>query len=397
MPLSFGFLSPYPPRQHWLDTFTRSLAEQLTAIGHRTGLVRMVDAQTLPPRGSQGGDDSHDEVDPAVLLAAAALASFDVAVVQFELGSQRGVPATTVGAVAGRLRVPMIVVVHAAHTQPTDRQREVFHRVVYRAAAVVTTSDTVRRQLIADYAADPATVVVIPYGTAVCLPAVDRQPRHEPPTILTWGLLAPGDGIESMIDAMTTLRHLELAPHYLVVGPTHPQALTRHGETYRHRLMARTIDRDVARLVSFRVADLTGSELSAILGQADVVALPYAKSRAPSTSEVLADTMAAGKPVVATAFADAVQLLSDGAGIVVPHDDPAALADALRRVLTEPDLAARMGRRAIEIHPERAWSAVARRYQRLAQDVAGNRLPAAVIGSPSYVPSGRPVAGRGAP
>jgi hypothetical protein len=47
-------------------------------------------------------------------------------------------------------------------------------------------------------------------------------------------------------------------------------------------------------------------------------------------------------------------------------------------VLTEPELAAAMSRRAIEIYPERPWPAVADRYQRLAEEVVGNELPTAV-------------------
>ena len=378
MPLSFGFLSPDPTRQHGLDAFTRSLTDQLAAIGHRTGVVRMVDARTPQPQTARDRPAQHvDDVRDRASLAAAALATFDVAVVQFEFGFQRGVPAAMVSAVVDRLTVPMIVVAHAAHTQPPS-QREMFHRMFFHAAAVVTTSDTVRRQLIRDYGAASETLVVIPCATPVCQPATAQRAPGEPPTILTWGLLAPGSGIESMIDAMTTLRHLEPVPRYLVAGPTHPTVLGQQGEAYRHRLMARTIDRDVAHLVDFRAAHLTSTELSAAFAQADVVALPYEKSRAQAMSEVLADTVAAGKPVVATAFSHAIQLLSGGAGIIVPHDDPPALADALRRVLTQPDLAAAMSRRATETYPERAWPAVARRYLRLAEDVVANRLPATV-------------------
>ena len=52
--------------------------------------------------------------------------------------------------------------------------------------------------------------------------------------------------------------------------------------------------------------------------------------------------IASGRPVVATAFPHAVELLGSGAGIVVDHDDPDALAAALRRLLTEPRLAGSM-------------------------------------------------------
>ena len=80
------------------------------------------------------------------------------------------------------------------------------------------------------------------------------------------------------------------------------------------------------------------SSLTALIQSAAVVVLPY-DSTDQVTSGVLVDAIASGRPVVATAFPHAVELLGSGAGIVVDHDDPDALASALRRVLTQPRLA----------------------------------------------------------
>jgi glycosyltransferase involved in cell wall biosynthesis len=110
------------------------------------------------------------------------------------------------------------------------------------------------------------------------------------------------------------------------------------------------------------------SSLTRLIQQAAVVVLPY-DSRDQVTSGVLVDAIAAGRPVVATAFPHAVELLSSGAGIVVPHENPAALALALRRVLTEPDLAADMTNEAGRLAPQLGWQAVARSYAHLADEV----------------------------
>ena len=79
-------------------------------------------------------------------------------------------------------------------------------------------------------------------------------------------------------------------------------------------------------------------ELAELVRQADVVLLPY-DSREQVTSGVLIEAVAAGRPVVSTAFPHAIELLADGTGLVVPQRDPAALEAALRRVLSEPGLA----------------------------------------------------------
>ena len=105
------------------------------------------------------------------------------------------------------------------------------------------------------------------------------------------------------------------------------------------------------------------SSLTALVQSAAVVVLPY-DSTDQVTSGVLVDAIACGRPVVATAFPHAVELLGTGAGIVVGHDDPDALASALRRVLTQPRLAGSMAAEARRLAPEMAWPVVASAYLR---------------------------------
>jgi glycosyltransferase involved in cell wall biosynthesis len=114
------------------------------------------------------------------------------------------------------------------------------------------------------------------------------------------------------------------------------------------------------------------SMLTDLIQSAAVVVLPY-DSTDQVTSGVLVDAIASGRPVVATAFPHAIELLSSGAGIVVGHDDPDALASALRRVLTQPRLAGDMAAEARRMAPEMAWPVVAREYLSLAHRVLTQR------------------------
>jgi glycosyltransferase involved in cell wall biosynthesis len=109
---------------------------------------------------------------------------------------------------------------------------------------------------------------------------------------------------------------------------------------------------------------------------ADVVLLPY-DSREQVTSGVLVEAVAAGRPVVSTAFPHAVELLQDGPGLVVPQRDPAALEAALRRVLTEPGLARHLAEQARLRADSLLWSSVATQYRRLAQSLVA--LPLAGV------------------
>jgi UDP-N-acetylglucosamine:LPS N-acetylglucosamine transferase len=76
---------------------------------------------------------------------------------------------------------------------------------------------------------------------------------------------------------------------------------------------------------------------------------------------------------VATAFPHAVELLGTGAGMVVDHDDPDALASALRRLLTEPHLADAMAAEARRLAPTMAWPVVADAFVRVARGLLAQR------------------------
>jgi glycosyltransferase involved in cell wall biosynthesis len=190
--------------------------------------------------------------------------------------------------------------------------------------------------------------------------------------MLTWGLIGPGKGVERVVDAMGSLHGLPGRPRYLVAGRTHPKVLAADGEAYRNARMEQARRGGVADSVHFDTGYRSVSMLTALIQSAAVVVLPY-DSTDQVTSGVLVDAVACGRPVVATAFPHAVELLGSGAGIVVDHDDPDALASALRRVLTQPRLAGTMAAEARRLAPELAWSGVARAYLGLARKTLSQR------------------------
>jgi polysaccharide biosynthesis protein PslF len=373
--LSFGILSTFPPTQCGIATFSASLSDALTAAGDSTGVVRLVDE----PEPLSGRVIHHLVRDHgSVAEAAVALDDHQVLIVQHEFGLYGGSDGAHVLDVIDLVAAPVIVIAHTVLSTPSIHQREILERVVDRADALVVMSMTARERLLAGYDVDATKVVVIPHGAVSESSAAGAYRRPGPPRLLTWGLLGPGKGIGGAIDALSRLRGLNPAPHYRIVGQTHPRVLARDGEAYRTSLAARATERGVADLVSFHPAYLDGGALRRVVAEADVVVLPY-ESREQVTSGVLIEAVAARKPVVATAFPHAVELLASGAGLVVPHADPDALADAVRRVLTEPDLAATMIRRATAAAPDLRWSEVAARYRTLGAELMDARRSMVVL------------------
>ena len=375
MTISYGFLSTYPPTQCALATFSASLLAALTSpLGRdRAGVVRVVDSAAYADRPEVVGHlpvKGPVDVGPVV----AALDRHDVVIVQHQHGIFGGADGADLLPVLRRLRAPAIAVLHTVLSRPTLHQKAVLEQVVKLADAVVTTTEAARTRLAAQYDVDLAKVTVIRHGGLERPPLQVLGPSAKP-TILTWGLLGPGKGIEWAIAGLRMVRHLLPRPQYVIAGQTHPRVLAEQGEAYRLMLYARTRAFGLAGLVAFERGYLEQSRLERLVGRADVVMLPY-DSPDQVASGVLVEALAAHKPVIATTFPHAVELLSDGAGLLVPHRDGPAIGAALKRVLTDPELASAMSAEARRVSQGSGWSAVAERYRALAVTLLTRRLVA---------------------
>jgi polysaccharide biosynthesis protein PslF len=358
--LSVGFLSSYPPTQCGLATFTASLERGLIDSGTPVGVVR-VRLDDHDPELLAGTTDADVVlgVDDGTATAADVLNRFDVTIVQHEFGVFGGRDGERVLEVAERLTNALITVLHTVLVAPTPHQRFIVEELGLKSDRLVVMTRAARQRLLRHYDVDEAKVIVIPHGAN----AVSRVlgPKVERPTLLTWGLLGPGKGIERVIGALAALRDQDPLPRYLVVGRTHPRVVEHEGERYRRSLEALAHDIGVSHMVEFVDEYLDAESMEGYLAHSDAVVLPY-DSLDQITSGVLVEAVAAGKPVVATRFPHAVELLSTGAGIVVAHDDPLAMSEALFAALYDSEAATSMRRRAIALSGALLWPAVARRY-----------------------------------
>jgi glycosyltransferase involved in cell wall biosynthesis len=366
MSTRFGFVSTFPPTQCGLATFTAALRDALVHSSADLGrVVRLVDTPAPPP-----GDEVVAQLvanDSASLdRAAEQLNLCDIAIVQHEYGVYGGADGSEILHLLDQVRVPCVVVLHTVLTGPTPHQRQVLESVIAKADAVVTMTMTARERLAAGYAVDLAKVCIIAHG-APALETTTAQPTFRTGrfTILTWGLLGPGKGIEWGIEAMAMLRDLAPMPRYLVAGQTHPKVLLHEGDAYRDRLREQVRQADLGSCVTFEGHYRNTGSLAALVRSADVVLLPY-DSTEQVTSGVLIEAVAAGKPVVATEFPHAREVLAGGAGLLVPHRDPAAIATALRSVIVRGDVMRRITDAAAATAPQLLWPVIADQYRELA-------------------------------
>ncbi|MCE2736657.1 MAG: glycosyltransferase [Ilumatobacteraceae bacterium] len=285
--------------------------------------------------------------------------SYDVLFLQHEFGIFGGTDGSEVLELLDDVHIPVVVTMHTVPLAPTASQRRVFEALARRADALVAMTNIAHDRCINTFSESISKVITIPHGATVPM-GTALSPTKEI-SLLTWGLLGPGKGIEWVIDALAMVPELHDTVHYTVAGQTHPKIRANDGESYRNMLKRRAQLLGISSLVTFDDQYRSLDSLLKLVDQSTCVVLPY-DSDDQITSGVLVDAVSAGRPVIATAFPHADELLASGAGIVVPHRDPVSLAQAIRRVAHDREELAHMAEATVPIAAEHRWSAVAARY-----------------------------------
>jgi glycosyltransferase involved in cell wall biosynthesis len=309
------------------------------------------------------------------------LNGFDMVIVQHEYGIYGGPDGDEIITVLEGMTAPSIVVLHTVLDTPTPGQKAVLERVAILATSLVVMSDSAHSILAARYDVDLSKVQIIPHGVpepmvgAAAPSPMAAETMMLPakgPRVLTWGLIGPGKGLEWGIRAMAELADMEPRPEYVILGKTHPKVLINEGEAYRDRLKALVDELGLQQWVRFVDEYLDGDGLAEYVGSADVVLLPY-DTRDQVTSGVLVEAVAARKPIVSTGFPHSIELLAGGAGVIVDHESPPAIANAVRDILGESGRAASMSVAASRVALGTSWPEVAAAYSALADTILAVR------------------------
>lgn len=259
--------------------------------------------------------------------------------VQHEFGIFGGPAGEHLLALLDRVSAPIIVTLHSILPQPNDDQRRVMERLLRRAALVTvmaTSAETILRRCFGDLVTQ---LITVPHGIpdlAYEQPSAARRRlgSEDRPTIMSFGLLSPDKGIESMIAAMPEILAHCPGALYRIVGATHPHLLAHEGEAYRERLRALAEARGVAGSLRWDNRFLEEGELLDQLAAADIYVSPY-RNPLQITSGTLAYAAGLGKAIVSTPYPHARELLADGRGTLVDFDDAKGLARATVALLQD--------------------------------------------------------------
>jgi glycosyltransferase involved in cell wall biosynthesis len=198
----------------------------------------------------------------------------------------------------------------------------------------------------------PDNVVRIPHGTFDAPPASSIQPPAGR-TLLFFGLIRRYKGLEVLVRALPEIREARLVVAGDPIDPVEPvQRLAR--------------ELGVADRIDWRLGYLPAVEVEHLMREATLTVFPYRGGE--SASGALATAFGHGRPAVVTdVLGEAVT--EYGAGVVVPPEDPSALAAAVNHLLDDPEARQEAFRGTERARRALSWDAIAEAHERVYADL----------------------------
>ena len=306
-----------------------------------------------------------------------AISGADMLWVQHEYGIFGGEAGDWLLDLLDALSIPVVTTLHTLLETPSADERRVLDALIARSSRLIVMADKGRKILTGTFGVDPAMIEVVPHGVPdrALVDPDEMKPRFDlvgRKVILTFGLLAPDKGIETMVAAMPAIVAEQPQAVYVVLGATHPNLKRREGEAYRERLTAQAVKLGVADHVRFVDAFVDMPDLLDWLQAADVYVTPYLKE-GQITSGTLSYAVGLGKPVVATPYVHAREILAGDHGVLVDFADSSALAREVSRLLGDETAREALARRAYGLGRTMLWERTAHRAVGLFDEVASSK------------------------
>jgi len=358
------------PRRCGIATFTHDLHRAISTARPdlETCVVAMNDAGGTYDYPTAVRFQIQDESIDGYAQAAAFLNAgpLDVVSLQHEYGIFGGEAGAHVIELLQRLTMPVVTTLHTVLPAPTPAQRDIMGKIVARSTKLVVMAEKGRELLRSVHDVSPQKIEVIPHG----IPDFPFLEAHHAKTkfgfsgktvILTFGLLSPSKGIETVIDAMPAI--VKSCPNavYVILGATHPNLVRTQGEAYRDKLTVRARELGIEDHVVFFNQFVDQATLLSFISMCDVYATPYL-NEAQMTSGTLAYSFGLGKAVVSTPYWHARELLNDGRGILVPFGDSKAIGVEIAALLSNDVRRHAMRKRAYAASRPMTWAQTAKRY-----------------------------------
>ena len=370
LPTRIAFVGNYLPRECGIATFTTDLC---TALATEFGEGRLFAIPVNDPDSSyEYPEQVRLEIAQENLATYEQAAEFlnfngnDIVCLQHEYGIFGGAAGRYILALLRKLKMPLVTTFHTVLREPDANQRIVLEEIAQLSDRLVVMSELAAQLLREVYAVPAGKIDVIPHGVPD-LPFMDpnyfkdKFGTEGKSVLLTFGLLSPNKGIETVIRALPAILACHPNVVYIVSGVTHPHIRRREGERYRESLQALAEQLGVSDHLILNNRFVSAEELVEHVGAADIYITPY-RQEAQVVSGTLAIALGAGKAIVSTPYWHAKELLADKRGVLVPFESPEAITQEVIALLENDAERHAMRKRAYLHSRGTTWPKTAKAY-----------------------------------
>lgn len=375
--LNVIYVSSYIPRKCGIATYTKDLTNAVNLLNSRSlAEILVVDRPTESAEYPWEAKFKMTEGSLGEYLAAAEYVNrshCDLVSLQHEFGIFGGEGGEYVVHFAEALERPLVTTFHTVLENPKDHYADILKRLAAKSEAIVVMMHEGARRLIKWYGIPKKKIVVIPHGVPDLTfnDTVRYKKQRQLSDRIVLGninLLSPWKGVEYSLQAVAQIAKKYPQVLYMVIGQTHPATLREHGEEYRNSLRKLVRELGITDNVRFVNEYLSLPDLIKWLKTLDFYVTPYIDPD-QVTSGALAYALGAGKACVSTPYIYAQEVLAEGRGVLVPFRDPAAIAEAVIRLLENPEEKLEIEKRAYQYGRLMTWPNVANSHLNLYRTV----------------------------
>ncbi|MCM2285189.1 MAG: glycosyltransferase family 4 protein [Desulfobacula sp.] len=379
---SIAVIGNYLPRRCGIATFTSDLVEGLSSLSPD------IDCWTLAMNDRLEGypypEKVRFEINQNVLADYGVASQFlnisgaNIVCLQHEFGIFGGSAGSHLLKLLGDLHMPVVTTLHTVLKDPTPEYRDVMCKLSDLSDKLVVMSHKAEDFLQDVYGVPREKIAFIHHGIPD-MPFIDSSFNKDKfevegkKVLLTFGLLSPNKGIETVLQALPAVLEKHPDVVYIILGRTHPHVLKSQGESYRIMLQQMVHKLGITRHVIFQNSFVALRELGEFLGIADLYISPYPEE-AQITSGTLAYAMGTGKAIISTPYWYAVEMLAEGRGKIVPFKNSKALAEQINALLDNDGQRHAMRKKAYTFTREALWKEVSQRYLEIFREVRQNRI-----------------------
>jgi glycosyltransferase involved in cell wall biosynthesis len=367
---SVAVIGNYVPRQCGIATFTTDLIDALTTEAPDINCWTI--AMNDTPEGYAYPEKVRFEINQNTLTDYSIASEFlnisqaDIVCVQHEYGIFGGPAGSHLLKLLGELRMPVVTTLHTVLKDPAPEYREVMRTLTALSDKLIVMSQKAVDFLKEIYGVPEEKIAFIHHGipdTPFMDPNYykDQFGVEGKKVLLTFGLLSPNKGIETMLHSLPEVIKKHPDVTCIILGATHPHVLKSQGEEYRISLQQLVRKLNISDHVIFQNRFVELKELCEFLGTADIYIAPYPEE-AQITSGTLAYAMGTGKAVISTPFWYATEMLAEGRGRIVPFKNPGAMAEQIIDLLDNDTTRHIIRKKAYTFTREAIWKEVARKY-----------------------------------